>query len=93
MARSTFYESQLEELVLDELESLGYQVNLDDVSNHPRDSYSKVLLDDVLFSALETINRTMPPQAIEEAFRLLHVRSYEFIREEPIVPRLFSQWN
>ena len=73
MARSTFYESQLEELVLDELESLGYQVNLDDVSNHPRDSYSKVLLDDVLFSALETINRTMPPQAIEEAFRLLHV--------------------
>ena len=73
MARSTFYESQLEELVLEELEGLGYQTGLDEVSDYTRKSYSEVVLGKLLSSALETINRNMPPLAIEEAFRLLNL--------------------
>ena len=76
MPRSRLYESHIEEMAIEELESLGYTyvsgVDLaPDAPNPERNSYSDILLTGQLITALTKLNPSIPADAIQSAARKL----------------------
>ncbi|MEW5952501.1 MAG: type I restriction endonuclease subunit R [Bacillota bacterium] len=74
MAKSNFYESDLEEATLEWFEELGYEVifapDIAPDGEYPeREDYGDVILAERLKEALVRINPKLPDEAIEEAFR------------------------
>lgn len=73
-----FYESELEKAALEWFEELGYDidcaVNLSPEGEYPeRAGYEDVVLSERLMESLERLNPSMPPEAIEEAFRQITI--------------------
>ena len=74
MAKSSFYESHLEEATLEWFEELGYEVvfapDIAPDGEYPeRVDYSEVILAERLKEALMRINPLLPNEAIADAFR------------------------
>ncbi len=72
--KSIFNEAMLEEMILDTLTSMGYEHQFGpeigaDGSAPERNDYKEVILEQRLRDALFRINRHLPPEALEEAFR------------------------
>ena len=79
-----FTESAIEQAALDWFKDLGYTVLFggDIAPEEPaaeRIDYSEVVLSGRLQSALECINPTIPPEALEDAFRKVTRSSLAFI--------------
>lgn len=78
MAKSSFYESHLEEATLEWFEELGYEVvfapDIAPDGEYPeREDYGDVILTERLKEALSRINPKLPSHAIEDALRQIMV--------------------
>jgi type I restriction enzyme R subunit len=74
--RAYFTESEVEDVTLSWLEGLGYAIEngpaiAPDGERPERSSYANVILDGPLRRSLATLNRGLPPEALEDAFRQL----------------------
>ena len=72
----TFTESEVEDAALEWLEGLGWQVaHGPDIAPHAdgaeRTDYTEVILEDLLRQAFDRLNPTLPPDALNDAFRKL----------------------
>ncbi|SCM82365.1 putative type I restriction enzyme HindVIIP R protein [uncultured Sporomusa sp.] len=78
MAKGNFCESQLEEAALEWFEELGYEIvfapDIAPDGEYPeREDYSDVILAERVKEALTRINPTLPPAAIDEAYRQIAI--------------------
>src|SRR6266516_3657741 len=87
MAR--FTESEVEDAALAWLESLGYQVLSGPEIERTDPGYRDVILEDPLRQALASLNPTLPPEALEDAFRkITRVDAPSLVERNRIVHRM-----
>jgi type I restriction enzyme R subunit len=87
MAR--FTESEVEDAALAWLENLGYEVLSGPEIIRSDPGYRDVVLEDSLRQALASLNPTLPPEALEDAFRkITRVDAPSLVERNRIVHRM-----
>jgi len=87
MAR--FTESEVEDAALAWLENLGYKVLSGPEIIRSDPGYRDVVLEDSLRQALASLNPTLPPEALEDAFRkITRVDAPSLVERNRIVHRM-----